>query len=135
MRPLRRLTPASRRSVICPVPSVPPASPPSVTHPAHTFFFGQTLLHLGLLEYSASLRARLAGSEEETLRSGEPDEVEVRAASIWAVELVRRAMQSADNGAPPPLAILIDFYLWDYAVARRGQLAAWPIHRTRTMYY
>ena len=113
----------------------------------------QTLLHLGLLEYSDELRTQLlAPSAGETLRSGDPREVEVRAASIWAVELLRRAWPSpkeqpspspsevapdgsTDPAAFPPLAILIDFYLWDYAAARRGELVDCPIHRTRTYFY
>ena len=93
---------------------------------------GQALLHLGLLEYSDALRARLASPEAQTLPAGDPCEVEIRAGSIWAVERLRRAWPTA---AEPPLPILIDFFLWDYAVAHRGQLPGSPINRTRTLYY
>jgi len=93
----------------------------------------QTLLQLELLEYSPELMQRLTSSLSAVLDSGEPAEVELRAASIWAVELLRRSWPP--EVSTPPLAILIDFYLWDYAIAHRDQIQNCPIHRTRTIYY
>ena len=32
-------------------------------------------------------------------------------------------------------AVLIDFYLWDYATTHRDELRHSPIHRIRTIFY
>jgi hypothetical protein len=86
-----------------------------------------------MLEYSDVLQTTLADPGAPPLPSGDPREVELRAASIWAIELLRRAWPVPDAR---PLAVLIDYYLWDYAVAHRDALAATcPMHRTRTIYY
>jgi hypothetical protein len=53
-------------------------------------------------------------------------EAEIRGCSIRAVELLR-----SDNCN----AIQIDFYLWDEAKAHAVDIAKWPIHKKRTIYY
>ncbi|KNE61920.1 hypothetical protein AMAG_07189 [Allomyces macrogynus ATCC 38327] len=99
----------------------------------------QGLVHLGLLEYSPALLAELCAGD--MIPPGSATEVEIRAASIWAVELVARRIkellreQTDLREVPMVNAILIDFYVWDYAKAHPDELAKIPIHRTRTIFY
>lgn len=55
--------------------------------------------------------------------------------SIWAVELIRREILVLQPDAPIN-AILIDFFLYDFAKAREvaGEEAI-PHHRTRSIWY
>ncbi|ORZ36313.1 UPF0553 protein C9orf64-like protein [Catenaria anguillulae PL171] len=108
----------------------------------------QALVHLGLLIYSPSLNETLARGDT-LLRNGDEREVEIRAASIWAVERVRRkmvelvaqgddpaAVKAASELKSTPLnAVMLDFYIWDYAKARQEEMHEVPIHRTRSVYY
>ncbi|KAJ2390851.1 hypothetical protein H4S02_001631 [Coemansia sp. RSA 2611] len=106
----------------------------------------QALCHFGALEYSPRLREYLRRSEvavrqgtRETqppepgmLPTGHAWELEIRGNSIWAVELIRRHMRAAGADVN---AILIDFYMWDYAKAHAEAMGAEPIHLTRSIYY
>ena len=88
----------------------------------------QLLRRLGILTYSAELAARLDRMEE--ISAGSPDEVAIRAATIWGVELLRRAL--AEHGLQVAPAA-IDYRLW-----QAGQTVHdldRPYHRTRTIYY
>jgi hypothetical protein len=82
----------------------------------------QQLCALGVLRYSprlaAALRREDAVSDEE--------EAEIRGCSIRSVELLRGEHANA---------IQIDFWLWDEAKARAAELARWPIHKKRTVFY
>ena len=101
----------------------------------------------------------------ELLPSGSEEEVELRGCSIWAVELVLKRMKellnthelptssssslatpsttttttsdSKRSELPTPQinAILIDFYLWDYAKEFKKDLASIPIHYTYSVFY
>lgn len=98
----------------------------------------QALLSLRILKYSDALMERL--HKKDMFTSGESAEVEIRGGSIWAVELLRRELAKQiveTDGASevPPNAILIDFYLWDYAKQNQEQIKQWPIHRIRTFFY
>jgi hypothetical protein len=48
------------------------------------------LVYLGAIKYTAALLGRLVGAGGQGMQPGDRDEVEIRAASIWAVELIRR---------------------------------------------
>lgn len=87
----------------------------------------QVLRELGALEYASDLATRVDGLEE--LPSEGPEEVEIRAATIWAVEWLREALAARGRAVP---AYQLDWYLWEL-----GQEARWkhPYHRTRTVYY
>jgi hypothetical protein len=87
----------------------------------------QVLRHFGTLEYSTELARRVDGWEE--LRPGEPAEVEVRAATVVAVERLREAL--AERGRPL-LSIEVDWILWDRS---QGLYPVRPYHRTRTIFY
>ncbi|KAG5361806.1 UPF0553 protein [Yarrowia sp. C11] len=95
----------------------------------------QILHDLGCLKYSEELYEHIAGLK--MLESGDPREVELRACSIWAVELVRREMVKRDVDTEVN-AILIDFFLWD--TAKKNQQKDYKgvsvqCHRTRSCYY
>ncbi len=87
----------------------------------------QVLRHFGALEYSPALAGRVDGWEE--LRPGEPAEVEIRAATVAAVERLREAL--ADGGRDL-MAIEVDWILWDLS---QGLYPVRPYHRTRTIFY
>ncbi len=88
----------------------------------------QLLRRLGILSYSADLAARIDRMEE--IPAGSLDEVAIRAATIWGVDLLRRAL--ARHGMQV-ISSAIDYRLWQagqtiHALDR-------PYHRTRTVYY
>lgn len=87
----------------------------------------QVLRHLEILEYHPTLAARI--DNQQLLQAGEEAEIEIRAATIWACELLRRGL--ADRNCSVT-ASQIDERLW-----HRGQDAVEmrPYHRTRTIYY
>jgi Queuosine salvage protein len=87
----------------------------------------QVLRHFGALEYSAGLARRVDGWEE--LRPGEPAEVEIRAATVTAVERLREAL--AERGREL-MSIEVDWILWDLS---QGLYPVRPYHRTRTVFY
>ena len=87
----------------------------------------QVLRHFGAFEYSRELARRVDGWEE--LRPGEPAEVEIRAATVVAVERLREAL--AERGRPLR-SIEVDWILWDRS---QGLYPVRPYHRTRTIFY
>ncbi|KAJ2714756.1 hypothetical protein H4R19_001559 [Coemansia spiralis] len=100
----------------------------------------QALCHFGALQYSPQLRAHLERSEAavrqgnapEMLPSGHPWEVEIRGNSIWAVQRIRQHILDAGTSVN---AILLDFYLWDYAKEHAQDMRSIPIHHTRSVFY
>jgi len=88
----------------------------------------QVLRELGILRYDPGLAERI--DRRERLSPGSPEEVEIRAMTIWAVESIRnhclrlgRPVKSAD----------VDHWLWHL-----GQLEPFrkrPYHLCRTIYY
>ncbi|KAG0202863.1 hypothetical protein BGX28_004739 [Mortierella sp. GBA30] len=115
----------------------------------------QALYHFHCLQYSPELLLIL--DRGEMLPNGSPLEVEIRGNSIWAVELIRRRIlelieeehvQSSKKGLTegnqlPKMmtvnAILIDFFIWDFAKAAQLDLTLGQrpvkVHRTRSIYY
>jgi hypothetical protein len=87
----------------------------------------QVLRHFGVLEYQPSLAQRI--DAQELLEAGSEEEVELRAATIWACELLRRAL--ARHGCTMTAAE-IDMRLW---LLGQNSSAMRPYHRTRTIYY
>ena len=88
----------------------------------------QLLRRAGALVYAAPLAARV--DAYAPIAPGSEEEIEMRAATIWAVELLRRAL--AARGVERP-ASAIDYRLWEESQAKLpGEL---PYHRTRTIYY
>lgn len=95
---------------------------------------------MGLLSYSEELLQTLR--EETLIPHGDPYEVEIRACSIWAVELLSRELRALiaerpNHPAPKERinAVIIDYYLWDYAKRHAAELVDFPTHLTRCTQY
>jgi hypothetical protein len=88
----------------------------------------QALRELDILRYDEALSARVDG--ELPIESGSPEEVEIRACTIWAVELIRRQLEKSGKGLR---AYEIDWVLWN--MAQEPIFKKRPYHRTLTVYY
>ena len=87
----------------------------------------QALRHLGALEYSDGLARRVDDWRE--LEAGEPAEVEIRAATVTAVERLRVALAEAGRSLR---SFEVDWMLWELSL---GLYPVRPHHRVRTIYY
>jgi hypothetical protein len=87
----------------------------------------QVLRHLKVLEYHPTLAKRI--DNQELLEAGSEEEIELRASTVWACELLRREMIHQDH---PVTAAEIDLRLW---LLGQQSNAMQPYHRTRTIYY
>ncbi len=88
----------------------------------------QVLRRHGVLRYAPALASKIDSLVE--IDAGSEEEVEIRAMTVWAVELLAQHLKS--NGLPAS-AIGVDHVLW-----LRGQSKSpddKPYHRTRTTYY
>lgn len=102
----------------------------------------QSLAYFGAIKYSEALLEKL--NTNPFLPKASREECEIRAASIWSVELARRraleimsTQKQEDTQAhkTPFNAIVIDFYLWDYAKVSSAKMDHIPIHKTMTHFY
>ncbi len=87
----------------------------------------QVLRHFGVLEYHPTLAERI--DNKELLEPGSEEEVELRAATIWACELLRREMAHSGRSIT---AVEVDQRLWLLG-QNLSELKLY--HRTRTIYY
>lgn len=87
----------------------------------------QVLRHYNVLEYCPSLAEQI--DNRELIAAGSEEEVEIRAATLWACELLRRTLVAQGYTIN---AAELDQRLW-----LLGQHSAdmHPYHRTRTIYY
>jgi hypothetical protein len=88
----------------------------------------QVLRHLGILRYAPDLAKKI--DQRILIEAGSPEEVEIRANTIWAVEYIRRELEKMGKGLK---AFEIDWILWNM-----GQDEAFkerPYHRTVTIFY
>ncbi|XP_071816725.1 queuosine 5'-phosphate N-glycosylase/hydrolase-like isoform X2 [Apostichopus japonicus] len=97
----------------------------------------QVLNYFGILEYSDVLMKAL---REDEISNGDPLELEIRGCSIWAVELILKAVRKkAQTNGGKALAnvnsVVVDFYLWDYSKDHWQDMKHIPIHRLRSTYY
>lgn len=88
----------------------------------------QVLRELGILVYSDALAATI--ERREPLPQGAPREVEIRAATVWACELLRRALVDAGR---PLRTTEVDWALW--LAGQSLPAGARPYHRTYTVFY
>jgi len=88
----------------------------------------QLLRHFGVLEYHPTLAERI--DRLELLEPGSEEEVQIRAVTIWACELLRQTMNA--SGREPVTAADIDQQLW---LLSQDIVEMRPYHRTRTIYY
>lgn len=92
----------------------------------------QILRSLGVLVYADELARRV--DSRTALAPGSPEEVEIRASTVEAVERLTAALRARGR---PVRAFEVDWYLWEAAQggSAHGAPAARPYHRTRTVYY
>ena len=88
----------------------------------------QLLRRLGILDYAPDLAARI--DRLELIPPGSPDEIAIRAATIWGVEWLRRALAARGMLVTPAA---IDYRLW--LAGQQSHAQDRPYHRTRTIYY
>ena len=88
----------------------------------------QVLRKEGILVYTPSLAA--AVDEQAELAAGGPEEVAIRAGTIWACEWIARGL-SVLRGLPVA-AMEVDYLLWSAGQDKAGLR---PYHRTRTVFY
>jgi hypothetical protein len=88
----------------------------------------QLLRRVGAISYAPELAAQV--DSYALIPAGAPPEVEIRAATLWAVELLRRelARRGIERSASE-----IDYRLWSESQAKTPDER--PYHRTRTIYY
>jgi Potential Queuosine, Q, salvage protein family len=87
----------------------------------------QVLRHYSIVEYDSSLAAKV--DNQELLKPRSEEEIEIRAATIWACELLRRSLLQQGYSMS---ATEIDQRLW---LLGQQLTAVRPYHRTRTIYY
>jgi hypothetical protein len=88
----------------------------------------QVLCHVGILRYAQALAKKV--DQKMLLTSGSPDEVEIRANTIWAVELMRQQLEQTGGRLR---AFEIDWILWN--MGQDLAFKARPYHRTVTVFY
>lgn len=89
----------------------------------------QILRARGALVYTPALAAAIDARQE--LAYGSEEEVEIRAATVQAVEGLREAL--AGIGRPGVPSVVLDWLLWQEGENQRETLP--PHHRTRTVFY
>lgn len=88
----------------------------------------QVLRELGIISYHSTLAGRI--DDFQPLKPGSEEEVEIRAAAIWAAEALRAGCRCTGMAVN---SVRIDNWLW-----RLGQLDEFrtrPYHRCRTIFY
>jgi hypothetical protein len=88
----------------------------------------QVLRQLGILVYSPALSATI--QTREHIVAGSTAEIEIRAGTIWGVELLRQALSAAGRNLS---AHELDWLLWARSQALPG--STHPYHLTPTMFY
>ncbi len=83
----------------------------------------------GVLSYDSALLARI--STGEVLKAGSPEEVEIRAAALHAVEVLKGHLRAAGHNRITSMAL--DYLLWNRGQADRYKAA--PRHRARCVFY
>ncbi len=88
----------------------------------------QVLRAWGVLRYAPSL-ARKVDSQIE-LAAGSAEEVEIRAATLWAVEFLREALAARGRAV---MSIQLDWALWEASQGKFKGIK--PYHRVKTIFY
>jgi hypothetical protein len=88
----------------------------------------QLLRQLGALVYADELAVRV--DAYDPLTAGSEEEIEIRAGTIWAVQLLERRLAARGIARS---ASELDYRLWVESQGIAG--GARPYHRTRTIYY
>ena len=88
----------------------------------------QSLRKLRILEYSPELAAKIDNKIQ--IPSGSREEIEIRAHTIWAVELMKRELKTK---IPDITSMDIDSYLW--LLGQNKSPSDKPYHLTLTIFY
>lgn len=88
----------------------------------------QVLRQLGVLQYSQNLADTVDRCEE--LTAGSSEEIEIRAGTIWAVELLKHVLERLGR---PLRSFEIDWLLW--SLGQSEEFRKKPYHRVRTIFY
>jgi hypothetical protein len=88
----------------------------------------QVLRHVGVLQYNPSMDNKV--DQGIFLEAGSPEEIEIRANTIWAVELIRQELTQMGKKLR---AFEIDWILWN--LGQESQFKIKPYHRTKTIFY
>jgi hypothetical protein len=88
----------------------------------------QVLRSLGILIYDDQLAATV--DSQAPIRAGDPREVEIRVATVWAAELMRQSLAAR---LPDISALYLDYWLWN--AGQEPGLNIQPYHRTLTTAY
>ncbi|MCX6789556.1 MAG: queuosine salvage family protein [Candidatus Gribaldobacteria bacterium] len=87
----------------------------------------QILYHFGILEYSPQLLQKI--KNENLITAGSSTEVEIRANTIVAVEMLKKELAKLGRNLP---SFQIDWILWN--MSQKIKMPT-PYHKTRTIYY
>lgn len=98
----------------------------------------QTLVYFDIMSYSDELNQLLA--KNHMFENGNRMEMEIRACSIWAVELLVRRINELlalreDMKGIHINSVLLDHFLWDYRRMNDAQTKHIPFHKVRCIYY
>ncbi|MDY7030427.1 MAG: queuosine salvage family protein [Thermodesulfobacteriota bacterium] len=88
----------------------------------------QVLRHLGIMQYSQTLAQKI--DQRILIEAQSAEEVEIRANTVWSVELLRRELQAMGEDVR---AFEIDWILWN--MGQSTVCCEKPYHRTLTVYY
>ncbi len=88
----------------------------------------QILRAWGILKYTPRLARQI--DNKVPLEADSREEIEIRAATIWAVELLREALAARGRKL---WSVQVDWILWQASQARFEGIK--PYHRVRTVYY
>jgi hypothetical protein len=88
----------------------------------------QVLRQLGIVRYEPELAERI--DRLEHIPPGSPEEVEIRAATIWAVEMLRQELLRHGQRVT---SARLDNWLWN--LGQNDTYRNLPYHRTRSIFY
>jgi len=88
----------------------------------------QMLRKFGILEYATGLAEKIDSYEE--IEAGSREEIEIRAATIWAIEKMKEVLMPR---FPQITARQLDYHLWSLGQTKFPDDK--PYHRTKTIYY
>ncbi|MCX7822803.1 MAG: queuosine salvage family protein [Syntrophobacterales bacterium] len=91
----------------------------------------QVLRALGIIEYSKNLSEIV--DNRVMIGAGSEEEVEIRAATVQAVELLRRELDILTEKAKPTIAARVDQFLWH--LGQEDPFRVKPYHLCRTIFY
>lgn len=88
----------------------------------------QILRAWGVLKYSPALARRV--DNKKPLLKDSPEEIEIRAGMVWAVELLRDGLKANGHDLN---SVQMDWFLWESSQSPVKGMK--PYHRVRTIYY